>query len=327
MIKAGIIGGAGYNAGELLRLLINHPDVEIAWVNDPEKAGIPVADIHQGLLGETYLRFTPDAPLDNIDVLFSCLPHGESRRFLEENQVPSNLKIIDLSRDFRLNSDINSHDFVYGLPELNRKPMVRGAIHVANPGSFATAVELALLPLAKHGLLASDIHVTAVGGSTFEDVNALAQTNFSLRHDNMTLYKPFNHQQLGEIRQTLTSLQSDFDGEILMISMRGCFTRGVITVTYLDIDPETDIEDIRDLYEDTYADHNFTFLSNRYPDLKDVINTNKCIIHLEKIGSRLLITSVVDNLLKGGAGTAVHNMNLLFGLSERTGLTLKPSAF
>lgn len=327
MIKAAILGGAAYTAGELLRLLINHPDVEILWVNSPEHAGELIADIHQGLLGETYLRFTTDTPWDDVDVLFSCLPHGEIKPFLAANEVPEEVKIIDLSRDFRLKTDEDEHDFVYGLPELNRKPMVRGAIHVANPGSFATAVELALLPLAENGLLKNDIHVTAIGGSTFEDVNTLTQTNYSQRNGNITLYKPFQHQQMGEIRQLISSLQPDFDREILMVTLRGCFTRGVVAVVYMTVDPDTDVDAIRALYDEAYIDHNFTFRSERYPDLKDVVNTNKCIIHVDKIGNRLLITAVLDNLLKGGAGTAVHNMNLLFGLSERTGLTLKPSAF
>ena len=326
MINAAIIGGSAYTAGELLRLLINHPDVEIQWVHAPEKAGELIADIHQGLLGETYLRFTSDTRWDDVDVLFSCLPHGQIRPFIAENTLPEGIKIIDLSRDFRLKSD-DEHDFVYGLPELNRKPMVRGALHVSNPGAIATAVELSLLPLAEAGLLKNDIHITAIAGSTFEDVNTLPQTNYSMRNGNITLYKPFQHQQLGEIRSFVSDLQKDFDREILMITMRGCFTRGVLTATYMTVDPGTDLEEIRQLFEEAYADHSFTFISDRYPDLKDVVNTNKCIIHLDKIGNRLLITTVLDNLLKGGAGTALHNMNLLFGLSERTGLTLKPSAF
>ncbi len=327
MIKAGILGGAGYTAGELLRLLINHPDVEIAWVNAPEKEGELVTDIHQGILGETFLRFTSETSWDDVDVLFSCLSHGQLKLLMEVNPVPESVKIIDLSRDFRLAGSTDGSGFVYGLPELNRKPMVRGAMRVANPGSFATAVELALLPLAKNGLLDSDIHVTAIGGSTFEDVNTLTQTNFSLRNDNITLYKPFRHQQIDEMKMAIRQLQPEFAGEILMISMRGCFTRGIMAVVYLDVDPEMSLDEIRHLYEEAYSDHSFTFVSDRIPDLKDVVNTNKCIVHLEKFGDRLLITSVLDNLLKGGAGTALHNMNLLFGLSERTGLTLKPSAF
>ncbi|MBO5780751.1 MAG: N-acetyl-gamma-glutamyl-phosphate reductase [Muribaculaceae bacterium] len=325
MIRAGIIGGEAYTAGELLRLLINHPDVEISWVNSPAHVGDLITDVHQGLLGETYLRFIDDAPWDSIDVLFCCMPHGQVRPFLQQHPVPDYVKIIDLSRDHRLPDEENEHDFVYGLPELNRKAMVRGAKHVANPGAFATAIELALLPLAKNQLIHSDIHVTAIGGSTFEDVNTLTQTNFSMRNNNITLYKPFRHQQTDEIDQTLTTLQPDFDNDIILVTLRGCFARGIMVVAYLDM--PNDLDEIRAIYEEAYSDHNFTFLADRQPDLKDVVNTNKCIIHLQKIDGRLLVTAVIDNLLKGGSGTAVHNMNLLFGLSERTGLSLKPTAF
>lgn len=325
MIRAGIIGGAGYTAGELLRLLINHPDVEIAWVNSTSNAGNLVTDIHQGLIGETYLRFTDTTLWEAVDVVFFCTPHGQSSQFIKDNPIPDSVKIIDLSNDFRLKSEDNSHDFVYGLPELNRKPLVRGARHVANPGCFATAIQLALLPLAKAGMLKGNIHITAITGSTGAGVKPSATSHFSWRNDNVSIYKPFRHQHLAEIRQTLKSLQPDFDSEILFVPVRGCFSRGIMAIVYLDTDAE--LETIKSLFEDTYSDHNFTFLTDRQPDLKDVVNTNKCIIHLEKIDGKLLITSVIDNLLKGAAGTAVHNMNLLFGLSERTGLTLKPSAF
>ena len=324
MIRAGIIGGAGYTAGELLRLLINHPDVEVAWVNSTSNAGNLVTDIHQGLIGETYLRFTDTTPWEEIDVVFFCTPHGQSRTFMKENSIPENIKIIDLSNDFRL-KDGEEHDFVYGLPEINRKPMVRGAKHVANPGCFATAIQLALVPLAENHLIKSDIHITAITGSTGAGVKPSATSHYSWRNDNVSIYKPFRHQHLGEITQTLRELQPDFNAEINFVPVRGCFSRGIMAIVYLDI--EEDIDTIRQLYEDAYSDHSFTFITDKQPDLKDVVNTNKCIIHLEKIDGKLLITSVIDNLLKGASGTAVHNMNLLFGLSEHTGLNLKPSAF
>lgn len=325
MIRAGIIGGAGYTAGELLRLLINHPDVEVAWVHSTSNAGNLVTDIHQGLIGETNLRFSDTTPWEETDVVFFCTPHGQSRTFIKENPIPEDIKIVDLSNDFRLKSSDDEHDFVYGLPEMNRKPMVRGAKHVANPGCFATAIQLALLPLAKNHLIKSDIHITAITGSTGAGVKPSATSHYSWRNDNVSIYKPFRHQHLGEIMQTMRELQPDFDAEINFVPVRGCFSRGIMAIVYLDIDE--DIETIRQMYEEAYSDHSFTFVTDKQPDLKDVVNTNKCVIHLEKVDGKLLITSVIDNLLKGASGTAVHNMNLLFGLSERTGLNLKPSAF
>lgn len=323
MIKAGIIGGAGYTAGELLRLLINHPDVEIKWVNSSSNAGNLVSDVHQGLIGEIDLRFTDTTPLDEIDVLFCCTPHGQTRTFFESHPMPDHLRIIDLSTDYRIED--GTHDFVYGLPELNRKRIVRGAKHVANPGCFATAIQLALLPLAKNLLLNSDIHVTAITGSTGAGVKPSATSHFSWRNNNVSIYKPFTHQHLAEIRQSLTQLQTSFKSTIEFIPMRGPFARGIMAVCYLDC--PIDLATAKKLYEDFYDDHNFTFITDKAPDLKDVVNTNKCIIHLDKIGGKLLITSVVDNLVKGASGQAVHNMNLLFGLHERAGLQLKPSAF
>lgn len=323
MIKAGIIGGAGYTAGELLRLLINHPDVEIKWVNSSSNAGNLVTDVHQGLIGEIDLRFTDETPLDKIDVLFCCTPHGQTKTFMESHDVPEDLRIIDLSTDYRIED--GTHDFVYGLPELNRKRIVRGAKRVANPGCFATAIQLALLPLAKNLLLNSDIHVTAITGSTGAGVKPSPTSHFSWRNNNVSIYKPFTHQHLAEIRQSLSQLQTSFNKPIEFIPMRGPFARGIMAVVYLDCPVELDV--IKKLYEDFYDDHNFTFVTDKAPDLKDVVNTNKCIIHLDKIGGKLLITSVIDNLVKGASGQAVHNMNLLFGLHERAGLHLKPSAF
>lgn len=323
MIRAGIIGGAGYTAGELIRLLVNHPDVELSWVNSTSNAGNLVADVHQGLIGETYLRFTADTPWDDIDVLFCCTPHGKTREFMESTVVPERVKIIDLSTDYRI--DDGTHPFVYGLPELNRKRLVRGATRVANPGCFATAIQLALLPLAKNLLLNSDIHVTAITGSTGAGVKPSATSHFSWRNDNVSVYKPFHHQHLAEIRQSLSALQSSFKADINFIPVRGCFSRGIMAIVYMVCPLE--LNEVRKLYEDYYDDHSFTFVTDKAPDLKDVVNTNKCILHLDKVDGKLLITSVIDNLVKGASGQAVHNMNLIFGLQERVGLTLKPSAF
>lgn len=323
MIKVGIIGGAGYTAGELIRLLVHHPDVEIAWVNSSSNAGNSVAAVHQGLIGDTSLKFIPDTPLDDIDVLFCCTPHGESRRFMESHQVPDELRIIDLSMDYRIAD--GTHDFVYGLPEMNRRTLVHGTKHVANPGCFATCIQLALLPLAKNLLLNSDIHVSAITGSTGAGVKPGATTHYSWRNDNVSIYKPFKHQHLAEIRQSLTQLQHSFKAELDFIPMRGCFARGILATAYLDCPVELD--ELRRLYDEFYDDHNFTFVVDKMPDLKDVVNTNKCLLHLIKEGDKLLIVSVIDNLVKGASGQAVHNMNLLFGLHEKTGLMLKPSAF
>jgi N-acetyl-gamma-glutamyl-phosphate reductase len=323
MIKAGIIGGAGYTAGELIRLLLNHPDVSIKWIHSSSNAGNLVSDVHQGLIGETTLRFTDTTNWDEIDVLFCCTPHGETRRFMESNDVPQDLRIIDLSTDYRIED--GTHDFVYGLPELNRKRIVRGAKHIANPGCFATAIQLGLLPLAKNLLLNSPIQVTAITGSTGAGVKPSATSHYSWRNDNVSIYKPFKHQHLAEIKQSLKTLQSSFNTELNFIPVRGCFSRGIMAIIYLDLDVELD--EVRRLYEEYYEDHNFTFISDKAPDLKDVVNTNKCIINLQKVDGKLLITTVIDNLLKGASGTAVHNMNLLFGLHERVGLKLKPSAF
>ena len=321
MIKAGIIGGAGYTAGELIRLLLNHPDVELVWVNSTSNAGNAVSSVHQGLVGETDLHFTSETDFEAIDVVFFCTPHGESRKFMESHDIPEDLKIVDLSQDYRIAGD---HDFVYGLPEVNRKYINHGK-HVANPGCFATAIQLALLPLAKNLLLNSDIHVTAITGSTGAGVKPSASSHFSWRNDNISIYKPFKHQHLAEIRQTLSTLQRSFNSEINFIPVRGCFSRGIYATVYMDCPVELD--EIKKLYEEYYADHNFTFIVDRIPDLKDVVNTNKCLLYLTKENGKLLIVSVIDNLLKGASGQAVHNMNLLFGLHERVGLQLKASAF
>ncbi len=323
MIKVGIIGGSGYAAGELVRILIYHPDVELKWVHSRTVAGHRIVDVHQGLHGEIDMNFTSTIDLRSIDVLFCCRPAGKTREFIETHTIPEGLKIIDLSRDFRLADDAG--DFVYGLSELNRKPMVRGALHVANPGCLAMAVELSLLPLAKNLLLNSDIHTTVLTGATSEGAERRPTTHYAWRNDNAVVYRPFRHSQEAEILQTIRALQQSFSSRFHMMPMRGPFSRGIMAVTYLDCPLE--LPEIIKIYQDYFSDHNFTFITSKIPDLKDVVNTNKCIIHLDKIDGRLLITAVIDNLLKGAAGNAVHTMNLLFGLSETTGLTMKSVAF
>lgn len=309
MIKVGITGGDSKVAGEIIRLLINHPDVDLKWIQSDRHVGARVSDVHQGLIGECDTEIVSAPCWDDIDVLFNCCHTGNARAFIEHSEgLPENLKIIDLSGDYRLDEEAG---YVYGLPELNRKAIVRGAMKVANPGAFATAVELGLLPLAKNLLVNSDIHVTAISGDP-----TLA--------DNIRLYNPLTHSHVNEIEHTLRSLQSSFASHVVMVPMLGSFSRGLIAAIYLDC--PLSIDEVRRLYDEYYADHNFTFVADKQVDLKDVANTNKCILHLEKHGNRLLITSVIDSMLKGSAGTAVHNMNLMFGLLERTGLALKPSA-
>ena len=321
MIRAGILGGDGFAAGELIRLLINHPDVTLTWVHSRRHEGQLLTEVHQGMEGETFLRFTDKPDYAGIDILFSCYPHGTFRPLYESTQMPEGLKIVDLSRDFRIED--GTHDFIYGLPELNRRSLVHGACHVATPGSFATAIELALLPLAKNLLLNSPIHITAITGFNGSAVEKSSPDQLAWHRDNVSIYKPLDHQHLPEIRQTLKSLQSTFAAPIYFIPMRGSFARGMLVTLYTDISVSTD--QLSQIYEDYYADHSFTFIVDRRPDLKDVVNTNKCLIHLEKAGDKLLITAVMDNILKGAAGQAMHIMNLIFGLHERVGLALKSS--
>lgn len=322
MIKAGIIGGAGYTAGELIRLLLNHPDVEIKFVNSTSNAGNKVVSVHAGLLGETDLVFTDELPLDEIDVLFFCTAHGDTRKFIDSHQIPEGLKLIDLSMDYRMKSDEN--DFIYGLPELNRRAICHST-HVANPGCFATCIQLGLLPLAKHSLIKSDVMVNAITGSTGAGVKPGPTSHFSWRNNNMSIYKPFQHQHVPEIVQSLKQLQEDFNSSIDFIPYRGDFTRGIFATLVVKCD--LDEEELYQLYEDYYAEDSFVFMVHENIDLKQVVNTNKCLLHLEKHGDKLLIVSCIDNLLKGASGTAVHNMNLMFNLEETVGLILKPSAF
>ncbi len=322
MVKVGIIGGAGYTAGELIRLLVNHPAVEIVFVNSTSNAGNLVTDVHEGLYGECGLRFTSELPLDGIDVLFFCTAHGDTRKFLESHEVPSALKMVDLSMDYRLAAEGNG--FVYGLPELNREAIGK-ASHIANPGCFATCIQLALLPLAAHGLLQEDIPVNAITGSTGAGVKPGATTHFSWRNDNLSVYKAFEHQHVPEIKQSLRQLQPGFSAEIDFIPYRGDFPRGIFATSVV----KTDVpqEEIEKLYEAFYADAPFTHVVQKSVDLKQVVNTNKCLVHLERHGRKLLIVSCIDNLLKGASGQAVQNMNLMFHLEETAGLRLKPSAF
>ena len=322
MIRVGIIGGAGYTAGELIRLLLIHPEVEIKFIHSSSNAGNRITDVHAGLAGETDLVFTDEMPFEKIDVLFFCTAHGDTRKFFESHTLPDELKVIDLSMDYRIKR--NDHDFIYGLPELNRRNTCKSR-YVANPGCFATCIELGLLPWAKEHLLKGDISVNAITGSTGAGVKPQASTHFSWRNDNMSIYKPFEHQHLPEIMQSIRQLQPDYDGEIDFIPYRGGFARGIFTTIVVKCD--LDIETLYKLYESYYERDSFTHIVNTPIDLKQVVNTNKCLIHLEKHGNKLLITSIIDNLLKGASGQAVHNMNLLFGLAETVGLKLKPSAF
>lgn len=322
MIKVGIIGGAGYTAGELIRLLHNHPETELIFVNSTSNAGNLLSDVHAGLLGETDMRFTDQLPYDKIDVLFFCVAHGDTKAFMAANKIPDHLKIIDLSTDYRHKATCDN--FIYGLPELNSEA-IKTASRVANPGCFATAIQLALLPLAKAGLLNNEIHINALTGSTGAGVKPGTTSHFSWRENNISVYKPFGHQHLKEITESLLQLQPGFSEDINFIPVRGNFTRGIFATLYLNFKGK--IEEAKNLFVNYYKDSPFTFVTDVNPDLKQVVNTNKCILYLEKHGDKLLIISCIDNLLKGASGQAVHNMNLMFGLDERMGLRLKASAF
>jgi N-acetyl-gamma-glutamyl-phosphate reductase len=322
MIKAGIIGGAGYTAGELIRILLNHPQVELVFVNSSSNAGNKLTDVHSGLFGDTDMHFTDQLPYGKIDVLFFCTAHGDTKKFLEANDVPVHLKIVDLSTDYRHKKEGNK--FVYGLPELNKEEIKKSS-YIANPGCFATAIQLGLLPLAKAGLLNDEIHVNAITGSTGAGVKPSATSHFSWRENNISVYKAFEHQHLQEITESLVQLQNDFSQDINFIPVRGNFTRGIFVSAYLNY--AGTLEDAEKLYYDYYKDSPFVTVSDKNIDLKQVVNTNKCAIHLEKHGKKLLVLSCIDNLVKGASGQAIHNMNLIFGLDETEGLKLKASAF
>ncbi|MBI2729475.1 MAG: N-acetyl-gamma-glutamyl-phosphate reductase [Sphingobacteriales bacterium] len=324
LVRAGIIGGAGYTGGELIRLLINHPAVELAFIHSRSNAGKPVYAIHQDLLGETELIFTGELNND-IDVLFLCLGHGESKKFLEDHVIHDRIKIIDLANDFRLahSSQLGTRSFIYGLPELNRE-IIKSANNIANPGCFATAIQLGLLPLAKAGLL-SDVYTTGITGSTGAGQSLSSTSHFSWRANNIQAYKTLTHQHLGEIGQSLMQLQSAGDVKVNFVPWRGDFTRGIFISSQLSC--ESDLDELNKLYDDYYSSHPFVHISNEPIFLKQVVNTNKCIIQLEKTGKQLVIHSIADNLLKGASGQAVQNMNLMFGLDETIGLKLKANYF
>jgi len=324
-IKAGIIGGAGYTGGEMLRILVNHPDVEIAFVHSNSNAGNFIHDVHTDLLGDTDLKFT-DELSTAINVLFLCVGHGDAKKFLDANSIPDSVKIIDLSQDFRLsqNSKVKSKNFVYGLPELNREA-IKLAQNVANPGCFATCLQLGLLPLASKGLLNNEVHVSATTGSTGAGQSLAATSHFTWRNDNLSVYKVFGHQHLNEIGESLKQLQPDFNQAINFIPYRGDFTRGIFASIYTDSDLSE--EEALKLYQDFYADAPFTHVTSRNIDLKQIVNTNKVFIQVKKYDNKLFIISMLDNLLKGASGQAVQNMNLLFGLDERAGLRLKATGF
>jgi len=293
MIRVGILGAAGYTGGELIRLLLNHPETEIVFANSESNAGNLVSDVHEGLIGETDLKFTDEMPFDKVDVVFFCFGHGKSEAFLKEHTIPENVKIIDLAQDFRIKGD---HDYVYGLPEINKEE-IQKAQHIANPGCFATCIQVAL-------------------GAT---------THFSWRINNLSIYKPFQHQHIAEIRQSLKQVQGYLDADIDFIPYRGDFARGIFCTAV--VKTPAPVEDVIEAYKEFYASAAFTHYSDKPIDLKQVVNTNKALVHVEKYGNKLLITSAIDNLLKGAVGQAVQNMNLMFGIDETSGLRLKASAF
>lgn len=330
MIKIGILGAAGYTGGELIRLLLNHPEAEIVFANSGSNAGNKVADVHGGLLGETDMEFTDQMPFDEVDVVFFCFGHGKSEEFLKENDIPANVKIIDLAQDFRIAAP--THDYVYGLPEIH-KADIQQCQHLANPGCFATCIQLGLLPLAKAGLLKYDVSVNAITGSTGAGQKPTGTTHFSWRNNNMSVYKVFTHQHLHEIRQSLTELQGTLDASIDFIPYRGDFPRGIFCTEVVKFDGEEGSatnptgEQLAQMYKDFYADAAFTHYVDKAIDMKQVVNTNKCLVHVDKFGNKAVITSTIDNLLKGAVGQAVQNMNLMFGIDECAGLRLKACAF
>lgn len=322
MIKVGIFGAAGYTGGELIRLLLNHPEAEIVFANSESNAGNPLTDVHEGLYGETDMKFTDEMSFDKVDVVFFCFGHGKSEAFLKEHTIPDHVKIIDLAQDFRL--EALGNDFVYGLPELNKEKIAH-AQHVANPGCFATCIQLGLLPTAKLGIIKEDVAVNAITGSTGAGQKPGATTHFSWRNNNMSIYKAFKHQHVPEIRQSLKQVQGQLEANIDFIPYRGDFARGIFATEVIKTD--VDIDTIIKAYKDFYQDAAFTHYVDKAIDLKEVVNTNKVLVHCDKIDNKLLITCCIDNLLKGAVGQAVQNMNIMFGIDETTGLKLKASAF
>ena len=355
MIKVGILGAAGYTGGELIRLLINHPEAEIVFANSESNAGNYVYDVHEGLLGDTELKFTDEMPFDKVDVVFFCFGHGKSEQFLKEHTIPENVKIVDLAQDFRLRGSqslaslegkamtSDCHDFVYGLPEINKAEIAR-CQHLANPGCFATCIQLGLLPAAKAGLIQHDVAVNAITGSTGAGQKPSATTHFSWRNNNFSVYKLFTHQHLHEITETMNTLRPSYAPEVVdtlnegfdvedekvtidFIPYRGDFARGIFCTEVIRLDKAVDKEEVVALYKDFYKDAAFTHYSDKAPDLKQVVNTNKAIVHVDVFGRKIVVTSMIDNLLKGAVGQAVQNMNIMFGIDEKAGLNLKANAF
>ena len=333
MIKIGILGAAGYTGGELIRLLANHPNAEIVFANSESNAGNLVADVHEGLYGETELKFTAETDFDKVDVVFFCFGHGKSEDFMSKHDIPERVKVIDLAQDFRLHPEntINTqhptsttHDFVYGLPEINESKIAH-AQHVANPGCFATCIQLGLLPAANMHLINDDVAVNAITGSTGAGQKPGATTHFSWRNNNMSIYKAFNHQHIPEIRESIKQVQSYLNASIDFIPYRGDFARGIFATEVIKTD--VDIDTIVKGYKEFYKNAKFTHYVDQPLDLKQVVNTNKALVHCDKIDNKLLVTSCIDNLLKGAVGQAVQNMNIMFGIDQTTGLKLKPSAF
>ena len=350
-VKIGILGAAGYTGGELIRLLLNHPQARIVFANSESNAGNLVSDVHEGLVGDTDLRFTADMPFEEVDVVFFCFGHGKSKAFLSEHEIPANVKIIDLAQDFRIreaeSSAFSEEEhmehllspsgemeggqeqkgaplWTYGLPETHREA-IRHSQRLANPGCFATCIQLGLLPALKAGIISGDIHTNGITGSTGAGQKPGATTHFSWRNDNISIYKTFTHQHLLEINQTIQELRPGYEGRMFFIPQRGCFARGIFVTSYAHCN--TPIEEVRAIYEDYYRDAAFTHVVSKSPDVKQVVNTNKAVVYVERYEDQLLMVSCIDNLLKGAVGQAVQNMNLMFGLPEDAGLRLKASAF
>lgn len=338
MIKVGILGAAGYTGGELIRLLLNHPEAQIVFANSESNAGNKVYAVHEGLIGDTELEFTSEMPWDEVDVVFFCFGHGKSEAFLKEHSIPANVKIIDLAQDFRIKGN---HDYVYGLPEIHREEIAK-CQHLANPGCFATCIQEGLLPLAKAGMIINDISVNAITGSTGAGQKPGATTHFSWRNNNFSVYKLFNHQHLHEICQTLNelrpanaphvvdTLEEGYEAEgvtVDFIPYRGDFARGIFCTEVITMNEKADKDAVVAMYKEFYKDAAFTHYSDSALDLKQVVNTNKALVHVEVFGRKIVVTSMIDNLLKGAVGQAVQNMNIMFGIDERAGLNLKASAF
>lgn len=340
-IKIGILGAAGYTGGELIRVLLNHPNARIVFANSESNAGNKVYSVHEGLIGETEMEFTDEMPFEEVDVLFFCFGHGKSEAFLKEHEIPAKVKIIDLAQDFRIGAyhlpqdgqipevetplqQVEGGSWVYGLPEANRNQIASCRL-LANPGCFATCIQLALLPALHKGLISGDIHVNGITGSTGAGQKPGATTHYSWRNDNISVYKTFTHQHLLEINQSVQEMQPGYAGRMFFVPQRGCFARGIFVTAYAKCDKP--LEEVQQVYKDYYQDAAFTHFTTKSPDMKQVVNTNKAVVYVERHDDQLLMISCIDNLLKGAVGQAVQNMNLMFGLDEKAGLCLKASAF